>query len=274
MKSWAMDLRQSTKLTWNGLYRFKQKIEINIESGSYHLKTASERSELIESFKLRHEVFFCDELVGIDVDKYDSLFDHLIIVHKETKKVIGTYRINCVDLSGLTYTESEFKIDDLLAFSGPHLELGRACIHSEHRRGAVLSLLWRGICEYVNLSEANIIFGCSSVMTMDSEKAALIYKYFAETGAVSKEFSIFPKRRYQIPDFDIWMAYFNKQLTEAQQIYAQELIPPLLKSYLKNGAKIASLPALDKDFGCIDFLTVLKKVDMTNSFSRRFQVIQ
>jgi putative hemolysin len=48
----------------------------------------------------------------------------------------------------------------------------------------------------------------------------------------------------------------------------------LLKSYLKFGAKIASVPAFDKDFDCVDVLTVLKKDEMTNSLARRFQVVQ
>lgn len=77
-----------------------------------------------------------------------------------------------------------------------------------------------------------------------------------------------------MPDFDLWYSFYQNGLTDEQKMEAEALIPPLLKSYLKHGAKIVGVPALDSDFGCIDFLTVLKKAEMTNSLARRFQVIQ
>jgi putative hemolysin len=44
---------------------------------------------------------------------------------------------------------------------------------------------------------------------------------------------------------------------------AEALLPPLFKSYLRMGAKICGTPALDREFYCIDFLTVIK-VDQFN----------
>jgi putative hemolysin len=278
MRALARNFKQQTLMRWNGVYKFQQKINVSINSGNYILKTAETYEELIESLKLRHDVFYKEfqgkDYDGVDLDKFDSHFDHLIIVHKETQKVIGTYRLNSSSFSSLSYTQLEFNLAEIFKLQGPHLELGRACIHKDHRRGTVLSLLWRGITEYMNLSGANVLFGCSSVKVNSSAQAALIYQYLCEQNSISESIFSSPTKAFQMNDFDIWQAYFKKGLSIEQKSEAEALIPPLLKSYLKFGAKIASEPAFDRDFDCIDLLTVMKKEDMTNLLARRFQVIQ
>lgn len=278
MRAWARDLKQNTMLRWNGVYKFQAKLNLFINSGSYLLKTAESYEELVDSFKLRHDVFYKEfqgkDLDGLDFDKFDTHFDHLIIIHKESQRVIGTYRLNCSSQSKLSYTQLEFNLADIYQAPGPHLELGRACIHADHRKGTVLSLLWRGITEYMNISGANILFGCSSIKTNSVAQAAMVYQYLSEQNGISESLFSSPTNNFQMADFDIWHAYFKNGLTEIQRKEAQELVPPLLKSYLKFGAKIVSEPAFDRDFDCIDLLTVLKKDDMTNSLARRFQVVQ
>jgi putative hemolysin len=165
-------------------------------------------------------------------------------------------------------------MDEIFSLPGPHLELGRACIHKDHRKGIVLSLLWRGITDYMHLSGANVLFGCSSLKIRCASKAALVYKYLFSIGALSENLYSSPKESFQMKDFDIWYASFENGLNDVQKAEAELLLPPLLKSYIKFGAKIGSEPAYDKDFDCVDLLTVLKKEDMTNSLARRFQLIQ
>lgn len=279
MKAWAKEIKENTLLRWNGVYNFQPKIRLNIKSGSYILKTAETYEELIESCRLRHEVFYQEfqniEIPGIDVDRFDSHFDHLIIKHIATNKIIGTYRLNCSTFSNHSYTELEFNLKEIYKLQGPHLELGRACIQKDHRKGAsVISLLWRGITEYMNLSNANILFGCTSVKINTPKDAALLYKYLLDNGSVMTSNYSSPTKNFLVADFDIWFAYFQNGLTPSQIELAESLIPPLMKAYLKFGAKIASEPAFDKDFDCVDLLTILKKEDMTNSLARRFQVIQ
>lgn len=278
MKAWAREIKQNALMRWNGVYKFHQKVNISISTGSYLLKTAESHEELVASFKLRHEVFYQEfqniDLEGMDFDKFDALFDHLIIIHKNSNKVIGTYRINCSSYSNHSYTQTEFNLDEVFKLTGPHLELGRACIHKDHRKGTVLSLLWRGITDYMNLSGASVLFGCSSLKINNAVQAALVYRYLFEEGALIENLFSTPTKNFQMPNFDICYASFHNGLSESQREEAEKLLPPLLKSYIKFGAKIASEPAFDKDFDCVDLLTVLKKDDMTNSLARRFQLIQ
>ena len=272
-------LKQSTQLRWNRVHKFKAKIKLNIEVGSYVIKTAESPEELIESFHLRHEVFNKEfrgiKGTGLDFDKFDYHFDHLIIVHKELQKIIGTYRVNCSKFSKESYTALEFELQEFFAnHEGPFLELGRACIHKEYRKGSIISLLWRGIAEYMNLSDSKILFGCSSLKINSPREAALTHKYLIDQGLVTDNYACQPTKKFTMPDLAHWLEYFQKGLNPQQAAEAEELMPSLLKSYLKLGAQIACEPAFDEDFDCIDLLTILRKEDLAQGLANRFQIVR
>ncbi len=279
MMTLAKITEENNLLRSNGIFNFQPKINLKLEISSYILKTADTAEELIESCKLRHEVFYQEfqqiEQMGVDVDQYDSHFDHLVIIHKATNKIIGTYRLSCSEFSKISYTESEFDLTEIWKLQGPHLELGRACIQKDHRRGAtVISLLWRGIVEYMNLSGANILFGCSSIKINNAADAAIVYKYLYGQGSVMGSGLATPVGQFKMNDFEAAYNALGETLSPVNQAEAERLIPSLLKAYLKFGAKIASEPALDRDFDCVDFLTVMKKDEILESLGRRFQLVQ
>lgn len=272
--------KQSTQLRWNRIHRFKVKYPLYIESKRYILKTADTAAELFESFKLRYQVFYNEFQnkpgQGIDIDKYDRIYDHLLIVDRLDNKIVGTYRLHLsYDISD-SYSKNEFYLDSLKSSAGPFLELGRACIDKEHRNGYVIALLWRGIAEYMRLTGAQTVFGCSSVKIKWARDAALIYRHFFEESLVSVSCFVSPKPKYSANDFNYWYNYYcgdaDGGLSLAQKEEAANLVPSLLKSYLKLGAKIAGVPAFDRDFNCFDFLTVLKKDDLAKSLARRFRI--
>lgn len=268
-------MKENFQLHRKGVYRFRSKNSFQLEFGPYLLKTAETPTELIESFKLRHQVFNVEfrglSGRGLDYDQYDKIFDHLLIIQKDTGAVVGTYRVHCSWSPHNSYTALEFDLTGLEEFQGPYLELGRACIHQDHRRGAVISLLWRGIAEYMKMSGAQTLFGCSSLKVNDSRKAALIYRHLQNQNAVLENIC-HPTDEYSFDDISGWMNHFQKPLATYHHEEAEDLIPSLLKSYLKLGAKIAAWPAFDRDFDCLDFLTVLKRSELSASIDRKFAV--
>ncbi len=279
MMALAKEVRENNLLKSNGIFSFQPKVNLKLEISSYVLKTADTAEELIESCKLRHEVFYREfqqiDQTGLDVDQYDSHFDHLVIIHKATNKIVGTYRLSCSEFSKVSYTESEFDLTEIWKLNGPHLELGRACIQKDHRRGAaVISLLWRGIIEYMNLSGANILFGCSSIKINNVMDAAIVQKYLSGQGYLMQQNLATPVGQFKMNDFNEVYNELGDVLSPLNQAEAEKLIPSLLKAYLKFGAKIAGEPALDKDFDCVDFLTVMKKDEILESLGRRFQLVQ
>lgn len=266
---------QKGRIYYTGLSKWKSKADLNIVIGPYRLQLAQTRLQVLECFRLRFEVF-CREMAGqtrktgLDFDRYDNFCDHLIIVHEPTQKIVGTYRLNFSETSDFFYTESEFGIAGWIARQkNPFLELGRACIHGDHRRGSVIGLLWRGIAEYMKLMGAEKLIGCSSVKVTDPRSSALLFKYFEMTGALGGEV-FHPHEKYLMPELGFWLQVFAAGLNENQLREAEELVPSLLKSYLKAGAKVMSYPAYDREFRCIDFMTVLNRGDLDQKLVRRF----
>lgn len=270
-------LHSMYQMRLNRINKFKPKIEVYSEVGPFLVKTVSSVEELKEALALRYQVFHREMIgktkeTGIDVDAFDFHCDHLVIVEKKSKKIVGTYRLNCSEFSREFYSAREFNLSRILQQPGIKLELGRACIHKDYRRGVVISLLWRGIAEYMSTSQAQLLFGCASIKTENPRQAALLYKYFLEKGRIIPEYLAFPTRPYTMPKLDLWIQYFQNPLTEIEVKEVEDMLPPLCRAYLKIGAYIGGEPAWDAEFKCIDFLTILHREDLNRTLWKRYKM--
>lgn len=259
------------------IYRFRPKIEIQTEVGSFILKTVTDTEELIQALKLRYQVFHREmkgvaKDRGIDTDEYDFLCDHLIIVDKNSLKVVGTYRVNCTLFSKKFYSQREFHLENLFAHQGTKIELGRACIEKSYRRGAVIALLWRGIVDYMLKANAQFLFGCASVVVQDPREVALLYKYFESQNRFNNNYFCPPTKKYTMPKLDLWIRNFNRPLTAQEQEEAASKIPALCRAYLKAGAYLGGEPAWDAEFNCIDFLTILPRADINKGLEKKYNL--
>ncbi|WP_413576713.1 GNAT family N-acetyltransferase [Bdellovibrio sp. HCB290] len=269
-------LQSFYQLRTHGLHKFKSKINLNVEVGPFILKTVDTTEELREALSLRWEVFHT-EMLGkksgrLDMDAYDFDCDHLVIKEKRSGNVIGTYRIRCSLHTNSFYSANEFNITTLLQQPGVKIELGRACIAKEFRRGAVISMLWRGIAEYMNATDAKILFGCATVPTENPQEAALLQAYFENEGRVAEVFQVSPTTDYSMPNLRESKAQYQDSLSETQKEQAEALMPPLCRAYLKIGAYIGGEPAWDRDYRCVDFLTILQREDLNSALWKRFKM--
>ncbi len=247
---------------------YSPRFPLFIKTQNYTLKTANHISELAELFRLRHHIFFNETGItddhNLDLDDFDSLCDHLVIRSNITGEICGTYRMLSSEHTSKFYSQGEFEMQDFLESPGIKLELGRACIHPEHRNGAVIDLLWKGIGEYAKQSKAQYLFGCSSIMTVSPVMAKAIVQVMTEKEMISQKFLIKPKLKYKMS----FSRVKGEDLFEEKFIMAQ--IPSLLRSYLNAGAKVFGKPALDKEFQCIDFLTILNLEEVNSSYEKRY----
>src|SRR5438046_1350079 len=56
------------------------------------------------------------------------------------------------------------------------IELGRACVHVEHRNFNLLHLLWRGIARYACERNARFLIGCNSLTSQDPMEGVAMYE--------------------------------------------------------------------------------------------------
>ena len=277
MKTALENVDSEMKLHWFKIREFKPNVMFEFERGNYIVKTAESGQELEECLKLRFAVFHKEYMnkkrtVGVDIDKLDYVCDHLVIRDKRTGRVIGTYRLNSSLFTDNFYSAGEFNLAKILEFNGNKLELGRACIDREHRNGVIISLLWRGISEYIGRTETKILFGCSSIKTMDPLETGLITKYLLDTGALTHEYGVSPTKKFKVKQLDRVLEYIEANPFQYDKDEVAKMVPALFASYIKNGAKLAGEPALDREFHCIDFLTVLKVDDMNATFRGKYNI--
>lgn len=235
-------------------------IRFSLDWRRFRVSIAETPAERELAFRIRHEVFL-DELLhtprpdGLERDDFDDQCDHVLVRDLPTGEPVGTARLNCSLANDRFYTAGEFAIDGLLALPDVKVEIGRTCLRRAFRNNLALVALSRGIGSYAVQSGATWLFGCSSVMTSDLIPAALLCARFRATGAHLRSHGAMPRAAYAIHGLETAIASLDPNAIEHANL--DELLPPLLRVYLKAGAAVSAAPALDRDFGCIDFFTLL-----------------
>jgi putative hemolysin len=248
----------------------KPSIQIDFENQHYHVKTVNCPDELAQVLKLRFEVFFQEfssrkisfSLFPYDVDIYDFSCDHLIVKDKAQGKVIACYRLLSSKFlnGGKFYSESEFSFNQLLELPGNKLELGRACVHKDYRRGAVIGLLWKGLLEYARKSQTRYMFGCSSVNRQDFSYLPEIMSYLEAQDAFIKNINVTVTDPYKM----------NVSVEKSSHELAGNPLNSLMHMYLMAGAKMGKEVAYDEEMDCIDIFTLMDINSLLPSFIRRY----
>lgn len=236
--------------------------DLDVVQGRYRLRFARTEADLEAVQTLRFEVFNLelgeglDEsyALGRDADRFDAQCQHLMVLEQTTGRTIGTYRLQVGESARAGagfYSAGEFDLShmppEILLDS---IELGRACIHLEHREKRVLFLLWQGLASYVLWNRKRFFFGCSSLTSQDVHEGLRTYYHLIERGQAREDFTLPP-----LPDFACELG--GEPLRDGTV-----KIPPLFGIYLRYGAKICGPPAIDRQFKTIDFLTLLDVQDV------------
>ncbi len=233
----------------------------------YTARLARDVAEIRAAQALRFEVFNVELnegfeqsfTTGLDEDPFDAVCDHLIVEHLPSHTIVGTYRLqtgaNAVKNLGY-YSAQEFEFQVFESLRCEIVELGRACVHSQHRNLVVLGLLWKGIAGYAKNRGARYLLGCSSITSQDPAVGASAYSDLCRKHLSPPQWRTRPR-----PEFDCPLNCLSDEI---------QPIPKLLRAYLSVGAKICGPPALDRHFKTIDFLTLLDLEAMPLVARQRF----
>ena len=227
---------------------------------------ASTPEEIKEAQRLRYKVFaeemganLTNNAEGLDIDEFDAYCDHLLIRDQDSLKVVGTYRVlppHKAKEIGRLYSDSEFDLSRIDHLRPQLVELGRSCVHQDYRSGAVIMALWSGLAQYMQKNAYEIMLGCASIPMADGGHfAASFFNSLSNEQMAPTEFHAFP--RLPLP---------LEKLNGGLDVQS----PPLIKGYLKLGAKICSAPAWDPDFNTADLLTMLRLSEINPRYAKHF----
>jgi putative hemolysin len=209
---------------------------------------------------------------GIDCDRFDAYCDHLLVrlalpgQSLARQPVIGTYRVLTPAgalRAGGTYTESEFDLAPLAALRPRTAELGRSCVDAPWRSGAVIMLLWAALGRYMRERQLNTLIGCASVTLADEgDTARRVWSALCQSHLADARWRVRPR----VP-WPVGAAGSAEDLT-AQA--AAVPMPPLVKGYLRCGARLLGPPAYDAAFNTADLPLMLRTGDVTPRYRRHF----
>ena len=228
---------------------------------------ANSAAERAEAQHLRYLVFVQEmgaqigsQAQPIDQDEFDELCDHLLVRELRSGRVIGTYRIlppHRRAQFGRCYSDAEFDLSALAHLQPSLVEVGRSCVHPDHRSGAVILLLWNGLTQYMLRGRHQHLIGCASVSLTDGGPQAAALRDRLQAHLVAPKFRVIPR-----------LPYPHERIARA----SDPVIPPLIKGYLRLGAKVCGEPAWDQQFNCADFLIWLSLSDMQPRYARRLKL--
>ena len=257
---------------------------IHAEVGRYRLRMADGAEDRDAACRLRFRVFNIElgeglessYQTGLDSDQFDLFCEHLLVEDKTSGRVVGTYRMQSGESAARNlgyYSEQEFHLAPYEPLRAGILELGRASIDREHRTPEVLTLLWRGIAQYATDMGLRYLIGCSSLNSQDPSEGWQMYSQL-ESYRVAKEFETLPTERFACPTGHTGRDTQQPAQQESADLQSHPFnpvkIPKLLKTYLAIGARIAAPPAWDREFGTIDFLTLLDLKTLSSAARNRF----
>lgn len=232
----------------------------------YTVTLARDEDDVRAAQRLRHDVFagemgalLTTTQPGLDVDAFDAYCDHLLVRDTVTGQVVGTYRLlppERSSVAGRLYSEGEFDLTALDEIRPGLVEVGRSCVHPDHRDGAVIGLIWAGIARYMVDRGHEWLAGCCSIPLADGGVLAAGTWDRVRTKHLAPE-------EYRVRPLLPWNA-------ERVEFPARTELPPLLRGYLRLGAWVCAEPAHDPDFGVADLYVLLSMRRVNPRYLRHF----
>jgi putative hemolysin len=200
---------------------------------------------------------------GHDVDVFDDFCEHLLVRtlpnDDAPPQVIGTYRVltpEAARRAGGYYSDTEFDLTRLRPMRERMAELGRSCVHADHRSGGVILALWGALATFMNDNRLDTMVGCASIGMRDGgHAAASLWAKLRESHLAALDLQVRPRLPLPVDDLD-------------QTLTAEP--PALVKGYLRCGAKVLGAPAWDPDFNTADLPMLLRLADLPSRYRRHF----
>jgi putative hemolysin len=242
----------------------------------YSLLLSTDPVHIEAAQRLRYDVFSSEpgfaltgQDAGLDVDRFDEHCDHLLVREENSGELVGCYRMlppRGAAAAGGLYTATEFDITALDSLRPALVEMGRAVVHNDHRNGAVVLLMWAGILAYLDRCDYDYVTGCVSVpVASEGEPPGTqirgVRDFVLRRHPAPADYRVHPHRPVMID---------GRSLDEIAPP-ARPVIPPLMRGYLRLGARICGEPAHDADFGVGDFPALLDKRQADTRYLRRLR---
>jgi putative hemolysin len=205
-----------------------------------------------------------------DIDRFDDFCDHLLVwacdgTGTQPRTLVGTYRVlppAAARRAGGLYAEQEFDLGPLASLRPRMIELGRACVAPAWRSGGVILALWAALGKYMVRHRLETMVGCASVGLLDGGGFAhALWHTLRETHLVAPEWRLRPRTALPPP------GAAGSGPTVPVPLRA---MPPLIKGYLRGGARVLGAPAYDAAFHTADLPIMMRMQELSPRYRAQF----
>lgn len=225
-----------------------------LTKGKYRVRLAETHGDLLLAQRLRALAFSSGDISSastLDQDEFDSFCDHVLIEELQSGHVVSSFRILRLE-SGAeienSYSAKFYDLSALKSFDGPMVEVGRFCIHPNHSDPDLLRVAWAAITKYVDETQVELLFGCSSFKGTDADS-------YSDAFAILRDRHLAPKRwlpRVKAPRVFPFASRIRRQGDTKR---AMDLMPPLLKTYLQMGGWVSDHAVIDQQMNTLHVFT-------------------
>ena len=233
------------------------------------LAWARHQDEVRAAQRLRYQVSSQEQgarlstpLPGHDVDLFDDYCEHLLVRERATDAVLGTCRVLTpvqARRAGSLTIDTAFDLTRLRHLRARMLELGRGCVHPDHRRGGVAMALWGGVVAFMERNGMDAAIGCGSVPLLHQgvlrgDLAASVWRTLSAAHLAPITCHVRPRLPLPLERLD------GSRPVE---------LPAWVKGSLRLGARLLGPPAWNPDFHTADLPLLARLADLPPRYRRR-----
>ncbi len=227
---------------------------LNFAKGRYRARIADTPQDIEAAQRLRTLAFRGPGAAMVDHDDFDETCTHVLVEEARSGALVCCFRLLHLGSGaeiGRSYSAQFYELSALADFDGPMVEMGRFCIHPDHRDPDILRVAWGAMTAYVDREKVEMLFGCSSFHGIEA-------KDYYDAFALLRDRHIAPKRWLPRVKAPAVFRFASRLRRKPDLKRAQAKMPPLLRTYLLMGGWVSDHAVIDRDLGTLHVFTGLE----------------
>jgi len=223
---------------------------LQLTKGKYTTRIAQDVSDLATCYDLRTVCF--GPAGGVE-DRFDAAATHMLVVDSTTGQGVATFRLTMLHRGAVltSYSAQYYDLTSLITFDGTMLEMGRFCIHPDHRDPDIARIAWAALTGYVDTHGVALLFGCSSFA--GTEPAT-----YRDTFGMLKTRYLAPQNWRPAKMVGEVYDFATEISGKIDLKRGQAAMPPLLRTYLMMGGWVSDHAVVDRVMNTLHVFTGLE----------------
>ncbi len=219
----------------------------------YRIEFGQSDANRLKAQKFRQKVFRETEN-GLDEDRFDAMSDHCLIFDKNSNdRLVLVFRSRTFSKMEdilCSYSAEYYDLTKLSNLSFKPMEIGRLCIDPKVSDPFLLLSAFKYLQSVISIHRIDFLFGCTSFAGADNPRHLESLKYLEKNQLADSRFPVI-KKSPTILDIKkgIIATHENKK--------GKNLLPPLLKFYLRLGGKVSDHAVIDRELDTLHVFTYL-----------------